>query len=211
MSYLPGWPSRLYFHCSIAAVSGGQTPLTHAGDVLAKMPNDIMAAFKSRKLRYTRTLQPNDFFGKGWKTTYGTNEKEIAEAIIKKQGSEFEWLSGDVLQVATICDATTFHPVTGQQVWFNQAEQWHPSALAPQTRALITQAFTGDRFPHDCRFAGGGLIDDETMLRVRAAMDANKLIFDWQKGDILLIDNLLTMHGRHPYTGPRRIQTFLAA
>lgn len=211
MSYLPCWPSRLYFHCSIAAASGGQTPLAHAGDVLAQMPDDIVAAFKARKLRYTRTLQPNDFFGKGWKTTYGTSDKEVVEATVKSQGSDFEWLPDDVLRVSTLCDATAVHPVTGQQVWFNQAEQWHPSALAPQTKSLIMQAFGPDRFPHDCRFADGGVIDDETMRSVRAVMDANRLVFDWQQGDILLIDNLLAMHGRHPFTGPRRIHTFLAA
>lgn len=211
MSYLPAWPSRLYFNCSVAPQRGGQTTLAHTVDVLQQMPADIVAAFKNRRLRYSRTLQPTDFMGKGWKTTYGTADPGKVEAIVSGQGSACTWLPRQVLRVVTVCDATAIHPVTGQEVWFNQAEQWHPSALAPQTRALIGEAFGADGYPHDCRFADGEVIGDDMMRRVREVLHANELLFDWQAGDVLVIDNLLAMHGRKPFEGPRRIQTYLAA
>ena len=31
----------------------------------------------------------------------------------------------------------------------------------------------------------------------------------WQNGDILMIDNILTFHGRNPYTGHRDVQVAL--
>ena len=34
-------------------------------------------------------------------------------------------------------------------------------------------------------------------------------MFDWCKGDTLLVDNILTGHGRMPYKGPRRIYVAL--
>jgi hypothetical protein len=29
--------------------------------------------------------------------------------------------------------------------------------------------------------------------------------FPWQRGDILMLDNILAAHGRAPYEGPRKI------
>jgi alpha-ketoglutarate-dependent taurine dioxygenase len=36
-------------------------------------------------------------------------------------------------------------------------------------------------------------------------MAAEERTFDWQKGDVLLCDNYLVMHGRQPYSGHRQI------
>jgi alpha-ketoglutarate-dependent taurine dioxygenase len=34
--------------------------------------------------------------------------------------------------------------------------------------------------------------------------------FPWQKGDILMVDNMLAAHGREPFTGPRKIMVAMA-
>jgi alpha-ketoglutarate-dependent taurine dioxygenase len=34
--------------------------------------------------------------------------------------------------------------------------------------------------------------------------------FAWQKGDLLMVDNMLVAHGRAPFTGPRRILVAMA-
>jgi hypothetical protein len=36
-------------------------------------------------------------------------------------------------------------------------------------------------------------------------------MFDWQRGDVLLIDNKLVSHGRQPYSPPRKIFAALLA
>ena len=40
---------------------------------------------------------------------------------------------------------------------------------------------------------------------IRAAYANEAVIFPWENNDILVLDNMLTAHGRRPYRGGRRI------
>ena len=39
---------------------------------------------------------------------------------------------------------------------------------------------------------------------------AEKIIFPWRDGDVLMLDNLLCAHGREPYAGKRRVLVSMA-
>jgi alpha-ketoglutarate-dependent taurine dioxygenase len=36
-------------------------------------------------------------------------------------------------------------------------------------------------------------------------LDRNTVSFPWERGDFLVLDNVLSMHGRATFDGPRRI------
>jgi alpha-ketoglutarate-dependent taurine dioxygenase len=36
------------------------------------------------------------------------------------------------------------------------------------------------------------------------------VIFPWSAGDVLILDNMLMMHGRQPYEGERRVLVAMA-
>ena len=48
---------------------------------------------------------------------------------------------------------------------------------------------------------------------MRAIEMAEELTYDhaWQAGDVVLVDNFVTMHGRRPYAGKRRVLASLFA
>ena len=59
-------------------------------------------------------------------------------------------------------------------------------------------------------YGDGGRIPDEVMDHLRAAYRAASTRFDWERDDILIVDNMLAAHGREPFTGPRKIAVAMA-
>ena len=48
-------------------------------------------------------------------------------------------------------------------------------------------------------------IEEEVLGEIRNHYESLKVIFQWHKNDVLLVDNMLVAHGRHPYEGARKI------
>jgi alpha-ketoglutarate-dependent taurine dioxygenase len=211
MSYLPRWPRRLFFYSLVPAQKGGQTSLANSRDVLRSIPADIVSRLRAKKVNYIRNFQPAKRLGKSWQATYLTDIREEVEQIIASQGSTHAWLPNGVLRVTTHCEPMLAHPQTGDELWFNQVHQWHPSALPAPIRAMYEDALGTGHLPHDCAYGDGEPLEEEALSEIRRALETNKLLFDWQRHDLLMIDNMLMMHGREPFKGERRTMAYLSA
>lgn len=207
LSYMHAWPRRLFFFSALPALRGGQTSLAHSGDILRAMPLEIVAALRTRGLNYVRNFHPHLKMGKSWQTTYQTEDRDALTEILREHGSVGQWRPNGTLRVSTRCAPFTAHPVTGEEVWFNQAEQWHPSALHPALRRMLEPA---GQLVHDCEFGDGSPVPDEMLAEIRRVINSRKLLFDWQKGDLLMLDNVLLMHGRESFTGSRKTFAYLS-
>jgi alpha-ketoglutarate-dependent taurine dioxygenase len=208
MSYLPEWPKRLFFYCAEPARTGGQTSLASNREILRKMPDDITAVFRKKKIKYIRNFHPGIKIGKTWQSTYCTESQAEVERIVAQQKSVCRWGANGSLQVSTLCDAFASARGIDGNFWFNQAEQWHPSSLHPEIRAMLEQC---DMHSHDCEFEDGEPFEDEMLDRVRGVLNSSKLLFNWQRNDVLVIDNMLTLHGREPFSGTRKTLAYLSA
>ncbi|MFG2078070.1 TauD/TfdA family dioxygenase [Nonomuraea maritima] len=206
LSYAHRWPSRLFFYCDQAPGTGGATPVSDSRAVLAGLAPEVRERFAGRGVAYLQNLHGGFGFGKSWQDTYETTDRAEVEQALAGTGAEFRWTDDEELRVRQARPAVRRHPVTGEEVWFNQAEQWHVSNLPDdEAEALLEMAETDEDLPLQATYGDGTPLDVADLQHVRDVAKQNECFFPWQQGDVMMIDNLLVMHGRHAYTGPRRI------
>ena len=204
MSYAHQWPSRLFFYCAVAPATGGATPIVDGAAWLAALDDDVRERFLPG-VRYTQNLHSGVGFGKSWQATFETADRDQVEEFLAGNEADWEWRADGGLRVTQHRRAVTEHPVTGELVWFNQADQWHVEALDPETAEAMLQILTEDEMPQTVSFADGSPIPAEHVIQVRDRGLDTAVDVDWHAGDLMLIDNVAVGHGRRPFSGPRRV------
>ncbi|MGV9451895.1 TauD/TfdA family dioxygenase [Streptomyces sp. NPDC003635] len=204
MSYAHAWPARLAFYCEVQPGSRGATPVVDAALWLRSLDDKVRESFADG-VRYVQNLHDGFGLGKSWQDTFETTDREAVEAFLAPTGADWEWKADGGIRVSSLRPATTLHPVTGAEVWFNQADQWHPAGLGDDTAAALAQILPEDELPQNVTFADGSPIPAEYVEQIRDRGLEHAVDVDWRTGDLLLIDNVLLAHGRRPFTGDRRV------
>ena len=200
LSYSSRFPDHLYFCCFTESSGGGGTTLADSRRILRRISKPTAKLFKAKQIRYVRTLSGEPGSGYSWQDAFETDDRSEAELLCRRAGANLEWLGG-CLRVEEVRPATAVHPVTGEEVWFNQADGFHISnstgsgCRSREAEVPRLQAFFGDGSP----------ICPALIEQVRRAIEAETVIHMWKKGDVLIVDNRLAAHGRMPFSGPRRV------
>ncbi|KAA2257584.1 hypothetical protein F0L68_25140 [Solihabitans fulvus] len=204
LSYAHQWPARLLFFCATAPETGGATPVVDARLWLESLDDDVREAYAGG-VRYTQNLHDGFGLGKSWQDTFETDDRAEVEEFLAATEATWQWRRDGGLRITQQRPATTRHPVTGDEVWFNQSDQWHPAALGDDTAAELAKVMPADELPQSVSFADGSPIPADHVIQVRDRALAAAVDVNWRQGDLLLIDNVLVGHGRRPFTGPRRV------
>ncbi|WP_240538633.1 condensation domain-containing protein [Halomonas sp. SH5A2] len=202
-SHLERWPRKQLFFCEFPSPVGGATPIVDCREMLRQLPADVVEEFERKGLLYVRTFTRN--LDVSWRDFFKTDSKEEVEARLKGAGIEWQWLGDDELQTRTRCPAVVTHPVTGDRVFFNQVQLHHVSCLEPDVKEDLLGMVGQERLPRNVYFGDGSVISDEMMKVVGEAYEACAVRFDWRRGDVVMVDNMLAAHARDPYEGPRKI------
>jgi len=207
-SYASMWPLKIFFFCETPAESGGETPLADVRKVLRRIPPKIRDRFAAAGWMHVRNFGAG--LGLDWQTVFQTRDKLEVERYCREAGIHYEWRSHDRLRIRRIMPAITRHPQTGESVWFNHAAFFHVSTLDEAIRKTIRAEFDDQDLPNNTYYGDGSVIEDDVMEILRDAYKQELVRFSWKKGDLLLVDNMLTAHARAPFTGERRILVGMA-
>ena len=151
---------------------------------------------------YTRTFR--DGLGLSWQEAFQTDSRERVERYCREQGQEAVWSEAG-LRTRHRQPAWRTEPATGEEVWFNQANLFHVSALDEEVREALTAVYEDDELPRNAYFGDDEAISEEDIAEVNAVYAKVSLAMPWQAGSVLMVNNMLTAHGREPFTGARRV------
>ena len=202
MSYSCQWPELLFFFCATAPAIDGETPIADSRAILRRMPPGIVEEFARRQLMYVRNLASAESRYNSWTKAFETTDKARVEAYCRDMDIGYAWQANGGLRIEEIRPALQTHPVTGERVWFNQVHLWHASNT-PMASSVNAHIEAG--LPMAAYYGDGGRISNDTLAAVRQVLQAEKKLFRWQQGDLLMVDNVLAAHGRMPFDGPRKI------
>jgi alpha-ketoglutarate-dependent taurine dioxygenase len=209
MAYTTKWPRILWMYSHLAAEEGGETPIADA----RKVYETISPATRQRFLDKNGVMYVRNF-RKGidlpWQEVYDVSTEAELEAYCKKHDIAFEWRDGGVLRTKAVAQAIARHPDTGEMAWFNQAHLFHVSSVEPTIRKILVAKFKEDGLPRNSYYGDGTPIEDGVLEEIRGAYAKTEVAFPWQRGDVIMIDNMLVSHGRRPFKGPRKTLVAMA-
>jgi len=170
------------------------------------MPAAVRDPFEAKGVRYIRLLGPHKGSGYSWQDAFGSDDPAELERRCRETGARWDWREDGFVEIVENRPALARHPATGEAVWFNQAAGFHPAALDPATHAELMRVHGDEsRFRLNVRFGDGAPIPADTIRKVAAIVEREAVPHAWRAGDVLMLDNLLTAHGRAPFRGERRI------
>jgi alpha-ketoglutarate-dependent taurine dioxygenase len=207
-SYTRNWPMKLSFYAMQVAEKGGETPIADCRKVYQAISPEIRECFVRKGLVYVRNYGTG--FDLPWQEVFKTSSKGVVEDYCYKARMEFEWVGEDQFRTRQSVPAVETHPQTGELVWFNQAHLFHVSRLSSEVRDWLLVAYGEQNLPRNVYFADGSAIEAGMLDEITQVYSDQSVVFPWREGDVLMLDNMLTAHGRKPFIGQRKVVVGIA-
>jgi len=203
LSYAPRFPGLIGMVCLTAPAQGGQTQLAPAAAVLRDLPPDLVARFRTKGWELTRLH--NDLIGIPWQQALLTDDKNAADDYFRQHGIDAYWGADGSLRTRRTMPAIITHPVTGEEVWFNQIAFLNEWTMDPAVREFLISDIGPGGLPFNTAYGDGSPIDPSDVETINEVYRAHTVSEPWRAGDVLLFDNIQMAHGRTEYVGERQV------
>jgi len=199
-SYSRTVPARVFFFCAATDGQGGETVLGDGYRIWALIRPEIRRKFN--RLGWALHRRYGNGLGVSWQQAYATERAEEVEAYCSAHDTQVRWVS-EALITRQQRAATLTHPASGRPVWFNHICFFHRSAIPADLLELLLAE--GKGLPFDTTYGDDQPIELEVVEELRSAYRACSVCYEWQAGDVLVLDNLRIAHGRRAFSGHRRL------
>jgi pristinamycin I synthase 3 and 4 len=202
-SHLHSWPLKIMFFCVQPPERGGETPIVDCRKIYSLLDPSLRERFAQKGLMYVR--QYIDGLDVSWQSFFRTTDKAVVEEHGRLASFDLEWTPNGGLRTRRVGPAVTSHPKTGEMIFFNQLQLHHVSCLHSDVRKSLESLYSEEDFPRHVYYGDGAQIEESVVESICRLYRENSISFAWQRGDILVLDNMLGAHGRNPYVGARKI------
>jgi alpha-ketoglutarate-dependent taurine dioxygenase len=207
-SYQREWPWHVGFCCLQPPAEGGATPIVSTRALYQRLPPRIRDAFREKGVCYVRNYREE--CGLPWQDVFQTSDAREVEAYGASHGIAIEWVDATHLRTRQVRPAIVAHPSTGEPVWFNHATFFHLSTLPAAIRQELLAQFGDAALPSQSYYGDGTPIEDDVLEELRHQYLDYAIRWPWQQDDVLVLDNVLTAHGREAYSGARTVLVAMA-
>jgi alpha-ketoglutarate-dependent taurine dioxygenase len=202
-SYTLTFPGLLMFACLVAPSEGGATPVADCRRVLRALPEPLVTKMRSTGWLLMRSY--SEHISSNWQTAFSAQSAQDVERYCAENLIDCQWQPDGHLRTRQLRPGIITHPVTGEEVWFNHMAFWNEWSLDEELRQMLVHEFGPDDLPFNTRFGDGDELTRDELDTIQAAYAAATVRQRWQPGDLLLVDNVLSAHGRDPFRGDRKI------
>jgi alpha-ketoglutarate-dependent taurine dioxygenase len=202
-SYTLTFPGVLVFGCLIGPETGGATPVTDVRSVLANIPAPLVARFRESGWGLVRNYA--DYLGLSWSTAFGTQDKDVVAKYCDENLISFQWCADGHLRTVQRRSALISHPSTAAHVWFNHVVFWNEWSLDPDVREVFIEDLGAENLPFGTVYGDGQPIGKADIEVIDEAYRQATVRETWKPGDVMLVDNILSAHGRESFRGDRKI------
>ena len=203
LSYAVELPSLMLFACLVAPTVGGATQVADSPTVLNSLPGELVERFE--RLGWLLIRNYNEDIGASITEAFGSDDRCAVERYCRANAIQFEWQPNGVLRTWQRRSAVMLHPRSGQRCWFNQIAFLNEWTMDPEVREYLVDLYGEDGLPFNTRFGNGDPIGPEVIQVIDEVYEKNTACEPWQSGDLLLVDNLRTAHGREHFEGAREV------
>ena len=207
-SYNLTFPLRILFLCAVPAAAGGATPIADVRRVYRCLSPEVRRPFLDKGYMYVRNF--GEGLGLSWQDAFQTTDRDRAEEYCRHNRIDFAWKPDGGLRTWQVRPAAACHPRTGEPCWCNHATFFHVSTLPAPLRDALSSQFAPEDLPNNTYYGDGAPIEAEVLDQLREAYRQETVAVPWQRGDVLMLDNMLCAHGREPFTGPRQVVVGMA-
>jgi alpha-ketoglutarate-dependent taurine dioxygenase len=207
-SYTLNWPMKIWFFCVQPARAGGRTPIADSRRIFRRLPSSLVEKFVRKHVMYVRNY--GDMLGLPWQEAFQTDNKRLVEEHCRRDSIEFEWKDENRLRTKQIRPAVRTHPRTGETIWFNHAAFFNIHSLDRAARESLRAGINDLDLPFNTFYGDGSVIEPSVIEQIYDSYRQEQVAFEWQTGDILMLDNMLAAHGREPFVAPREIAVAMA-
>jgi alpha-ketoglutarate-dependent taurine dioxygenase len=202
------FPGLLLMGNLAAPDRGGQILLGDTRAVFDHLPGDLAARFAGEGWTLLRTFRP--YLGLSWSTAFGTDDQEILKQRCARDIVGCSWTDDGAVQTGQRRSAIVNHPLTGERCWFNDLAFFSQWSVAPAERKVLLSEFGPRGMPFNTFAGNGESLTEEDYEAIISAYAKVTVGVVWSPGDLLLVDNILTAHGREPYSGTWEVAVALA-
>ena len=208
LSYALEPPGLMLFACLVAPLRGGETPVADSIKVLEALPADLVERFE--RVGWLLIRNYNEDIGASIAEAFGTHDRRAVERYCNAHAIEFEWRRDGELRTWQRRSAVVHHPRTGQRCWFNQIAFLNEWTMDPEVREYLVDICGQDGLPFNTRFGDGEPIGADVIDVIDKAYEDNTARDPWRSGDLMMVDNVRTAHGRESFDGPREVLVAMA-